>query len=485
MPYRASNLVIGLLGLFAILALLLVGADLLRHARQGAGWKQRLVGAGLMLLASVGLIPAAVSGCAKKDSVSRPKDQTAGQSAGSRDPDMVPGVESGVEPGDRAARRRANPPKKRPVASDPLPTDPRQRIAAVTAEAQEIIAGKRGGYPFDKAGKARMLAHLDKAKAAVEALAKQGKLGAGEAGLWKADLDAMKAKIRKFRTVDLKGMSCYAPRPMPRDGELALRRMRSRFGFLEKLASAKRLHPKVVHKVLVKIEADVAVLSSPTATVGMKREADKELARKIAKEAPAYIKAVRAKLGVPIPSTAGLEKIPQWAAVVADLQSVGKLIGPAAAKSGELTRAERHQALQAVSRTLEAVSTLRTAGRLTEGEASLLRLEATRLRTEMMRARDRARAARGGSAGKPPPPPAREAFQRMNARLRALQSIAKAGEITKVVLPRVLPAIEADLRILGDPEQIARLPKIERAAARSLHRKAKALVERLEKLPTR
>jgi hypothetical protein len=176
-----------------------------------------------------------------------------------------------------------------------------------------------------------------------------------------------------------------------------------------------------------------------------------------------------------------LEKTPQWAAVVADFQSIEKTLGSSAAQSGGLPRAEKHRALQAVARAMETVSTLRTAGRLTEGEASLLRLEAARLRTALIRIGHPP----GGSAGKTPPPPAREALQRMNARLRGLQSIAKEGEITKVVRPRVLPAIKADLRILADSGQVAKLSKTQQAAARSLHGKAKALVERIEKLPTR
>ncbi len=460
MPYRASSIALGLLGLVAIVALIVVGADLVRHARQGAAWKKRLVGAGLMLLASLGLIPAAVSGCAKKDSPSEPKEPTSKPSR------VAPGPMVGERP---AVHRR-------PAGT--LPADPWKRIAVITSEARAIIQGKRGAYPFDKAGKKRLLENLELARAAVDTLQKQGRLNAGEAGLWKADLAAMRVKLGQFRTKDRARVSCYEPRPMPRPGQLSLRRMRTRLAFLEKLAAAKQLHPRVVHKVLVQIEADVAILASPTATVGM-NAADRKLAQKIAQEAPAYIKAIRARLGVAIPSTTGLEKTPQWEAVVEGW----KAIAPLAANSAGSTRAQRAKALKEMARATQAISTLRSAGRLDESEASLLDLEAARLRTAM--SADRPKDANVKCYKMKHIQPARASYSRMNARLKALQAVVKQGKITRVVLARVLPAIEADLRVLGDPKQVKELTGPDRAAAISMHKKVQALVARIKQLPTR
>lgn len=58
MPYRTVGYlvyVLGLAGLFAIAGLVLIGADLRASARTGPRWKRRLVGAGLLLLGTVGI----------------------------------------------------------------------------------------------------------------------------------------------------------------------------------------------------------------------------------------------------------------------------------------------------------------------------------------------------------------------------------------------------------------------------------------------
>jgi len=54
MPHRAYHLLLGVAGLFAVAALLIAGADLLRHSRSGPGWKRRLVSAGMLLLGALG-----------------------------------------------------------------------------------------------------------------------------------------------------------------------------------------------------------------------------------------------------------------------------------------------------------------------------------------------------------------------------------------------------------------------------------------------
>ncbi len=55
MPHRTYHLVLGLLGLLAVVALLLARADLARQRTTGPRWKRRLVSAGLVLLGVLGL----------------------------------------------------------------------------------------------------------------------------------------------------------------------------------------------------------------------------------------------------------------------------------------------------------------------------------------------------------------------------------------------------------------------------------------------
>lgn len=55
MPHRVQHLALQIAGLLAVIALVVAGADLLRHSRSGPTWKQRLVSAGLLLLTGLGL----------------------------------------------------------------------------------------------------------------------------------------------------------------------------------------------------------------------------------------------------------------------------------------------------------------------------------------------------------------------------------------------------------------------------------------------
>jgi hypothetical protein len=57
--------------------------------------------------------------------------------------------------------------------------------------------------------------------------------------------------------------TCYSPMPNFAPATRSLKRLRARLPILKKLAAAKGLHPRVLTKVLAKVDADVAVLEDP------------------------------------------------------------------------------------------------------------------------------------------------------------------------------------------------------------------------------
>jgi len=120
MPQRTFNLLIAIVGLALVAAIALVGFDVYRAAKTGPRWKRRLVGAGLALLAALGL-PA----CDKATDASPPATGNAG------------------------------------TPSTTLADSSQwKRLVATWHEAEEIASGRRGAYPFDRAGKKRVLQAL-------------------------------------------------------------------------------------------------------------------------------------------------------------------------------------------------------------------------------------------------------------------------------------------------------------------------------------
>lgn len=231
MPYRAVYLGLGLLGILAVLLLIVLRADLRRHCTVGPRWKRRLVGAGLLLLGSMGF--GADLGCTKKDQ-----------------PGPTPKVkiDSTKPETDPVEKPAATPARQDQVA------EPWKSIAATTRQAREVASGKKGTHPFDRAGKEKLLAALDAAIKQVGGLATSGQINAGEAGLWQADLKLLRHRVGEFRPTEMKTTSCYEPMPMIIPARQSMARLKARLPLLEKMSAADKLHPKVALKVLVQIE---------------------------------------------------------------------------------------------------------------------------------------------------------------------------------------------------------------------------------------
>ncbi|HUT36499.1 MAG TPA: hypothetical protein VNE39_23630 [Planctomycetota bacterium] len=217
MPDRLLNALLALAGVLMVAALALLGRDVLRAAGTGPRWRRRLVGGGLSLLAALG-VPACGS------SADAPAAKTA--------------------------------PDPKPLADTPE----WQRTEATWREADEIASGKRGPYPFDAAGKKRVLAALETAGKDIEALQSNGSLGAAAAGLLRQDLALLVRGVQEKRPTEMRMATCYEPMAFtPVQDSMA--RLTARLPLLEKLAAAGRVQPQVVAKVLLSVERDIATLA--------------------------------------------------------------------------------------------------------------------------------------------------------------------------------------------------------------------------------
>jgi len=471
MPHRAYHLILGIAGLFAVGVLLLAGANLLRHSRRGASWKQRLVSAGLLLLGALGFssLVTGPTGCKKVSTSSNETEVTAsgGEKGGEgatepKDPQPQPTAAAGGGP--------------KPVISA-LHADLPKRIARVTAKAQAVADGKKGSHPFDRAGKKQMLASLDAAQRDVDALHKAGTINDGEAGLWKADLQQLVSKVNSFRPTEMKMATCYKPMMAPVPKQISLRRLKARLKPLLKLSRADKLNPDVTRKVLQQVEADLAELAKQGGTARMKPE-DVELAVKLLPRAQKIVSRIRAKLDAagamqPDPaldSTAGWKKV----------KAAWRFIAPLAANSSKSTSVQRKQADEKMKAALAALSGLVKAGKLAAAEAALLTAEAERLKGEMYRSppadmRVKCYKRKHFSRGE-------VSLARIQKRLPLLQKLAAQKKLSPAVIGRVLPTLERDVQTLSTPRLVRRMDdKLEPKAA-SAAKEGKAMLAKIRAL---
>jgi len=255
MPHRTLSIVLGVIGLIALVGLVVARVDLARAARSGPAWRRRIVGAGLALLTSLGVYsPAAAEPAAKPPAAA---------------------------PAKPSARLAATPEWK--------------RIQQTWSEAEAIASGKRGSHPFDAAGKKRALAALDGADKDIEALVRSGALSAPEGGLLKKELQQLRQGVEAMRPTEMRAATCYEPMAIT-EGRDSMRRLQDRLPLLEKLAASKRIEAAVVQKVLARIESDVQRLDG--GSVRDLSASNKQKGQKLAKAARAHIAKIRALAGI-------------------------------------------------------------------------------------------------------------------------------------------------------------------------------------------
>ncbi len=321
MPQRVTTILtmaLGVLGLAVLAALIVFRADLGRAATTGPRWKRRLVGAGLLLLATIG---ASAPGGQPPSPTGLAKDNA---------PATAPAVD--------------------PVAAA------WERIDRAWDHAEALAGGRRGEKPFDVAGKKAALAEVDSVAREIAELVRSGGITAPEAALLRAELELTR-----------QGLAAMPPQPVvPKDEEtdyqspwtgktFVMARIKSAGAALKAMAAQDRLNPRVVARALPAIEGDLGVL-----TEGCSDAYPTETAKSLA--------AVRERV------TQGGDNLaarPEWVRVAAiwgraEYACTG---GTPAYSYSELGKLRMLQALHSAVRDVE---TLRTAGLLCEPEKTFL-----------------------------------------------------------------------------------------------------------------
>jgi hypothetical protein len=130
-------------------------------------------------------------------------------------------------------------------SNDPVAATPEWgRLQATLAEADEIAAGKRGPYPFDKAGRDKMLAALGALAGDVDALAVLGFFAGAAADLLKKEIATLADEVSAKRPKEMEMATCYEPMPFE-PGKKSARRLAERADALESLAAAGKVSPAV------------------------------------------------------------------------------------------------------------------------------------------------------------------------------------------------------------------------------------------------
>ncbi len=225
MGSRTLTILLTVAGLLLIAALALLGHDVHRAARTGPRWRRRLVAAGLALLAMLGAAPAA----------------SAAEAPGKL------------------------------VAADGKPlADSREwkALDAAWREASEVASGKRGPYPFDEAGKKRLLAALEAAAKGVAALQAKAQIAEAEAGLLRIELGRLAGGVEAMRPTELRNATCYKPMSLGYRAKQSVDRLAARLPLLEKLAGAQQVQAAVVRKVIAAVESDLATLDDERVPIG-------------------------------------------------------------------------------------------------------------------------------------------------------------------------------------------------------------------------
>lgn len=259
MPQRIIGLLVGLLGLLVVGGIIVLGLDIWKARRTGPAWKRRLVEAGLLLLALVGF-PA----CEDSATTGAAADTTAHADSQTMKTDLA---QSGQW----------------------------RHLAATWREAQEIASGKRGSYPFDEAGKKRILAELSGVAEDLAGLQKLGLLNAPEAGLLEMDLALLREGVQAMRPVEMRMATCYEPMAFVPPASESMSQLADRLPLLEELAASEKLHPEVLGRALARIENHLKVLGTED-LLGELPAHERARALALREEVRAQVERVKARL---------------------------------------------------------------------------------------------------------------------------------------------------------------------------------------------
>jgi len=261
MTERIGLLLLSIAGTIVVALLFFAGFDLYREAGKGPRLKQKLVTAGLCLLAWLGIISGTAQGTAAE-------------------PPMI----ARATPADIIARNQG-------LGEMPV----WKSIETTWEQAMEVASGKKGSYPFDGKGKKALLASLGDAQKQIDGLVAGGALTEREASLLKGEFSYLARAVGEFRPTEMQMATCYEPMDISSVAKDRVERISQRLSLIEKMQKAGTVKPEVASKVISTLELDVAALNNRKEIDSLRGE-DRARAEKMVKKAQGEIRALREKM---------------------------------------------------------------------------------------------------------------------------------------------------------------------------------------------
>jgi hypothetical protein len=136
-----------------------------------------------------------------------------------------------------------------------------KRLLAVWAEAEAVAFGKRGNYPFNKAGKKTLLKAIEKALSDIASLESTKQISKAESAALNMSMRYSRVGVVAKRPTENRNATCYMAGPMAYESRHAsITRLTSQLPLIAKMAREKQLQPPVVRKLVASIEKDLASL---------------------------------------------------------------------------------------------------------------------------------------------------------------------------------------------------------------------------------
>ncbi|TET34382.1 MAG: hypothetical protein E3J72_14580 [Planctomycetota bacterium] len=433
MIHRTTGIFIAVLGLLVVVILILIRFDIHLAAKRGPRWKRNLVTAGILAMSLLGLTIPNVSCTNGKDSTT------------------VTGRD-GKKTGDEG----------RP--------EEQSHLESVWSEATEIASGKRGAYPFDKKGKKKILAELEKAKTDIDTLESNGTICGALASILRKDLAVFVVGVNEKQPTELRPLMCYSPK-MFLPAKASMKRLTERMPLLEKLLAREKVNKALVSKVLENIEKEISILEQEH-YIRMLTPDEKTEAEELKKKAASQIEKIRAKL----------ESKEVSLKDSGDIKTIEEALNFAKpfADSGKSTTAQRKSICKKLDEADKAAGQLSKAGLISIEEAELIQTETARVRNRVLR--------------NPPTDnrimcydmmfvyPSQKSMNRISKRLPLLKRIVKDGKVAPEVIKKVLPSIEKDIETLSSEKELKHLQADKQSEATSLRDDMKKVVSEIKNI---
>lgn len=495
-----STVLLGIAGLLVVAMMVLFGADLVRASRTGPRWKRALVTAALSLVSLLGFTASQgfgaepsveVSGVSTDDpapvvAVFDLKSQLAALSrlTSQRDFDPQAAAETlrkiradvailgkpantaKLNDTGRAEAKRLLTESARliaiaevliPMGTVDLLKTPQWKLIVDTWRASGALTTPKGSTSAQRVEMNKKFTH---AKQAIVELAAAGLLGTAEAGLLVVDADVIWARIIARPPIDSR-KTCYKMAYFP-PARRSVQWLGKRLKLVREVAAADKVTPAALDKVMDNITAHLAILGNDAELKKLRKDADRQAAKKLRDEIAPLVAQVKRKV-----LSARLVRTSGWRTVDKAFTAAGP-----PARSHRSTTAQRAAVVKQMNAAKAAMVSMATAGLLTAGEAELMTGELARLRKEIYR--DPPTDFKGTCYGPSVAiNPVTVVTKRLGRRVDLLGRLVKSGRLNPQVVRKILPSVRADIKLLTGAKQAA-----------ELRAKADALLKQIEsKLP--